>query len=83
MKMKKIQLAEKLKQMNIRKDSYSLNGGLPNEAFCLNMHNNVWEVYYSERGSKSGLKIFYSEEEACEYFYEWLVKTFKRMKLMD
>ena len=27
-----------------------------------------WQVYYSERGNKSGLKIFETETEACEYF---------------
>ena len=27
-----------------------------------------WQVYYSERGSKSGLKLFETESEACEFF---------------
>lgn len=27
-----------------------------------------YEIYFKERGFKTTLKIFYSEEEACEYF---------------
>ncbi len=48
---------------------YSLKGGLPNEEYCIGFNNGSWEVYYSERGIKSGLKIFDNEEDACEYFY--------------
>lgn len=47
---------------------YSLNGGLPNEVFCLNENSGKWEVYYSERGNKSDLKVFDNESDACEYF---------------
>ncbi len=48
--MTKLDLVNKLKEKNIPIDSYSLEGGLPNEAYCLNREKNVWEVYYSERG---------------------------------
>lgn len=65
----------------IRSDVYSLNGGLPNEAYCITQSNGVWEVYYSERGNKSGLRIFQKEEEACQYFYDSLIETLKDMGL--
>lgn len=79
--MTKIELQKRLQEEHIRNDAYCLDGGLPNEAFCLNKNGKQWEVYYSERGGKSGLKIFNSEEEACSYFYNLLVKTLKNMKL--
>ena len=68
--MTKKELAQKLIAKKIARDLYSLDGGFSNEAYCLNYdHNrNRWEVYYSERGQKTGLKSFNKEEEACEYF---------------
>ena len=47
-----------------------LNGGLPNEAYTIGKTTRGWEVYYSERGQKSNLKIFASESEACKYFWD-------------
>lgn len=67
--MKLQELQEKLKNENIRQDAYSIGGGLPNEAYCLNEVEGKWEIYYSERGEKTGLKIFEDEESACNYFY--------------
>lgn len=71
--MKKNDLANKLKEEGIQKESYSLEGGLPNEAYCLNKAKDGWEVYYSERGGKSGLQKFYSEDDACNYLYRLLI----------
>ena len=68
--MKKNELHILLINSNVPEDSYYLEGGLPNEAFCLNKEDDdIWEVYYSERGVKSQLKKFESEEDACENFY--------------
>lgn len=46
-------------------DLYSLDGGLPSEAYCINKVEEGWEVYYSERGLKSQLVKFDIEDEAC------------------
>lgn len=73
--MDKKELELKLIELGIRNDSYSLSGGLPNEAYCLSNIGKDWEVYYSERGSKSSLKIFSSESAACEYFLNWISNT--------
>ena len=55
-----IELEHELVQLGIASDLYSImTSGLPNDK---------WQVYYSERGKKSGLKIFETETEACEYF---------------
>ncbi|MFJ7511184.1 hypothetical protein ACIQW7_17170 [Peribacillus simplex] len=72
--MKKEELQQMLINANVPKDLYNLNGGLPNEAFCLNKEDNIWEVYYSERGVKSQLKKFDSEDEACDYFYKTILE---------
>lgn len=55
-------------------DSYSLDGGLPNEALCIYFDGDEWEVYYSERGKKTQLTFFEKETNACEYFYTRLQK---------
>lgn len=73
--MKVKQLAKKLAMLRIPADAYSLSGGLPSECYCLS-HNTQWEVYYSERGLKTQLKIFDSEEEACEFFYKMITAEF-------
>lgn len=55
--------------MDIPEDLYSImTGGLPNEKLCI-VKEDKWQVYYSERGRKSGLKTFETEAEACEYFF--------------
>jgi hypothetical protein len=68
--MKKRELEESLIRNGIPKDMYCLDGGFPNEAYCLSKGNQFWEVYYSEKGIKSGLKQFDSEDTACNYIYE-------------
>lgn len=71
--MTKAELAAKLIEIGVPKGDYSLSGGLPNEAYCLEHSGGKWRVYYSERGERTGLKVFDSEEEACDYF----LATFK------
>ena len=43
-----------LEAEGFRQDVYSLTGGLPNEAYCLENRGYEWAVYYSERGERSG-----------------------------
>ncbi len=73
--MKKEILEKELERKKIPKNTYNLNGGLPNEAFCLNSNQGLWEVYYSERGVKSSLKIFKTESEACDYLLQALLRN--------
>ena len=64
-------LKDKLSSLKIDPSAYCLSGGLPNERQVLNqVSNNLWEVYYSERGEKSGLHIFDSEDDACQFFID-------------
>lgn len=69
------ELSAALDALNIPKDMYSImQGGFPNEAFCLVSVGDTWEVYYSERGKKKVSKKFASETEACEYLLAKLDK---------
>lgn len=65
-----MELKRILLEWEVPENLYSIMvGGLPNERLCLVKNcDKKWEIYYSERGRKSGLKLFESEEEACEYF---------------
>ncbi|ADB15744.1 conserved hypothetical protein [Pirellula staleyi DSM 6068] len=63
------ELNEKLRRSALPPESYSLTGGLPAEAFCIeHTSDGVWQTYYSEWGLRSGLKTFATEEEACNEF---------------
>ena len=75
------ELEKRLIEINIPKDAYSiLYDGLPNERYCITKSHNIWEVYYSERGSKSGLKTFHDEGSACQYFFNMIEKYAKYNK---
>lgn len=69
-----IELKKALEMKNIRKDMYCLSGGFPNESYCLNQLGSTWEVYYSEHGKKTRLKVFKDENSACDYLYELIIK---------
>ena len=65
-----VELEDSLKNNRVPKHAYSLIGGLPNEAFCIeNAADGKWYTYYSQHGNRSSLKEIQSEEEACNYFY--------------
>jgi len=58
----------------IRTASYSLEGGLPPEKYVLALEEGGWSVYYSERGRRAGLNFFDTEDEACDYLFNLLIK---------
>lgn len=63
------ELKRDLEKYSISNVLYAImNKTLPNEKLCLTEEEGKWEVYYSERGHKTGLKTFDTESEACEYF---------------
>lgn len=69
------ELKQSLEYHAIPIDSYSLTGGLPNEAFCILGYGDSWEVYYSEKGQKSGLLVFNSENDACENMFQRIISS--------
>ncbi len=73
--MNKAELKTELEQAGVYAESYSLGGGLPNERYVLSQEaNGRWDVYYSERGQKSGLRSFDSESAACQFFLDHVLK---------
>ncbi|REK77664.1 hypothetical protein [Paenibacillus paeoniae] len=74
--MKLNELQNKLLELSIPENAYSLSGGLPNETICIDESNGKWVTYYSERGNKTGYKVFDNEEEACNYFLGWIKRNF-------
>lgn len=48
---------------------------LAGESYCIEENNNIWKVYYTERGSQFNIKEFNTETEACEYFYNWIMQS--------
>ncbi len=63
-----------LEENKVPSDQYSLKGGLPNESYCLEkLEDGTWSTYYSERGGKSGIKVFLSEDDACESLLQLLL----------
>jgi hypothetical protein len=59
---------------HIREDAYSLEGGLPFERYVLSVVEGGWAVYYSERGERTGLEMFETEDEACSHLLELLLR---------
>ena len=74
--MKEDELLEKLKKSNIPKSVYSLEGGLPNEAYCLEEMNGMWVVYYSERGNKNILGQFEHKDKAYDFLYKKIMRNY-------
>jgi hypothetical protein len=73
--MNKAELKTKLEQSGVYAEAYFLDGGLPNERYVLSQEaSGRWDVYYSERGQKTGLRSFDSESEACEFFLGHILK---------
>ena len=66
------ELAKLLRDERFNPQTYSLDGGLPFERYCLCGSGGAWQVYYSERGEKTGLRTFDSEAAACDYFLKWI-----------
>ncbi|MBI0472626.1 hypothetical protein EXT68_22475 [Pectobacterium parmentieri] len=68
--MNKDELRDRLIKEKISRSLYSLDGGLPDEKLCLDRENGYWFIYYSERGIKTGMINFPTENEACQYIYD-------------
>lgn len=57
--MKVNELTERLNEMEVARNVYSINSvEYPNEAYSIFWNGSEWEVYYSERGKKRGIKKF-------------------------
>ena len=69
-------LHDLLDSRGVRADSYSLNGGFPNERYCIDRNGLRWTVYYSERGVETGRREFDTESDACQHLLSLLLPDF-------
>lgn len=59
-------------RLDVPERYYSFKKELKPDKFYL-IKNGVWEFYYlDERGGKIGYRQFKNENEACDFFYEFL-----------
>lgn len=70
--MNRAELEILLRDRKVSPLAYCLGGGLPNEKYTLDQTGAKWSVYYSERGQKSGERVFDSEDAACRYLLQLL-----------
>jgi hypothetical protein len=73
MPMTKETMAHYLECLGVRPDAYDLDSEFPNEALILNWNGQKWELYYSEKGLKTGLKMFSDEDSACRHLLSLLI----------
>ena len=81
--MKVKELKEKLIQAGVIESCWSIPGHFkPFADWWLEQNNDVtWIMYYQdERGNKHTIKTFTSEEEACEFFYNYVTKEYEEEK---
>ena len=73
--MNRVELSQRLVAEGIRADAYSLDGGDLSERLVLEDARRSWNVYYSERGQRTGERHFDSEEAACNYFLRTILAS--------
>lgn len=66
-------LKDALRCANIDERFVSLDGSARDESLVLE-HDAVvgWTVYFSERGQRTGERIFGSEDQACQFIFDKL-----------
>ena len=57
----------------VRRDSYSYDGSVPDECLCLLPVAGGWTVFNSERGGRTGERVFETEDEACTFMVNRLI----------
>jgi len=70
------ELGQRLQQEGCNSSFYAIGSpGLASDAYCLTRHRGEWRVFYTERGCDQP-PIFESrsEEEACEFFYKFIMR---------
>lgn len=65
--MTRAEAAATLRQRGVPDTLYVLDGGLgAGECYGIEPYGGGWRLYYSERGGKSALATFPSEDAACQ-----------------
>ncbi|MFM2482553.1 hypothetical protein [Celerinatantimonas sp. YJH-8] len=66
------QLKAKLTELGVKDRTYSICDEIGDEQYCLERSGIRWFCFYSERGQRTGEKVFGNENDACVYFYTLL-----------
>lgn len=74
------ELERELNNLKLSYRNYSLLSTYLEDGFCIAKRDDVWEVYYCERGYQNVVGTFTSESDACEYFYEHFKKESKKFR---
>ena len=73
--MNRKELRIKLKEANIKHWYYNIDGfGETDQRLCLEKKGEKWRVCFYERGIAREDGVFNTEEEACDYIFEMLIK---------
>jgi len=67
------ELVERLNEAGVRPDAYCFEEVGAGEQYCLARSGSKWVTYYAERGTRTSLREFETEEAACAYFLAWVV----------
>jgi hypothetical protein len=63
-----------LDRENVEPRSYNLDGAHDPEAYVLTIRPGGWATFYSERGHEVGRREFDTEDEACAYLLDLLLR---------
>lgn len=58
----------------IREDAFSLEGQDKHHRYVLKVEEGGWATYFVERGERLGVEQFDTEDEACEYLLQQLLR---------
>jgi hypothetical protein len=72
--MNRIELKKKLDELEIPTEWYSLYGERNSDTYVLEW-SFKWEIFFFERGRIDKIASLDSEEDACHYFYDMMVKN--------
>ena len=73
--MKIAELKKKLQELGIPENIYSLNGSVSNTGTVLYRNYDRWEIIHiGDKGEQKIIKIFYTEEEACQFILDEFIE---------
>ncbi|MCB5282010.1 hypothetical protein QK292_05315 [Arthrobacter sp. AL08] len=73
--MNRSELKTVLESEGYKTNAYELEGGTPDDTYCLEDRGHEWAVYYSERGCRFEEQIFFTENDACKDFLRLMRRT--------
>ena len=73
--MNRSELKAVLESEDYRATAYDLEGGTPDDTYCLEDRGYEWAVYYSEHGQRNEEQIFFNEDDACNHFLQLMRRT--------